>query len=207
MERNSLIEFIGCPGSGKTTISKYFLADKSKKYYIANRSLKHGHVNSLFFVWVGLSNIIDFCRLLLIVKKTKINFTDISKILLSYKVLTRVDKVSLVDQGIINFLITAVLNKKVSYDLSLKILSQFLNEQSVFIKVDLPQRDSFLRLKNRDKSHHLDIKEEIDIKNYYSKYEETYNSYLVDLKLNVTNIDGSHELMINKIILDNLFYK
>jgi hypothetical protein len=207
MERNSLIEFIGCPGSGKTTISKYFLADKSKKYYIANRSLKHGHVNSLFFVWVGLSNIIDFCRLLLIVKKTKINFTDISKILLSYKVLTRVDKVSLVDQGIINFLITAVLNKKVSYDLSLKILSQFLNEQSVFIMVDLPQRDSFLRLKNRDKSHHLDIKEEIDIKNYYSKYEETYNSYLVDLKLNVTNIDGSHELMINKIILDNLFYK
>lgn len=208
MEKYKITEFVGYPGSGKTTIAEYFLEESNMKFK-TNKSLGGNFSNSAMdYVITLFFNIRNIFLLYKICYKTKVDFYKIFRIFISYRINTRKKINTIYDQGIVNFCATSLSKGDIDIENTLNILNIFITKNNSFIKVQVDPEVAIFRIRNRSKNHFLKQKTNPEIVNFLNKYEYNIGLITEKLELNVLvldDVDTDFSLIsrLNAFLLEN----
>jgi len=183
------IEFIGLPGSGKTTLAHKVVERLSAQDYrceTRSPAFKRGFVGvigkyiyGIFFITSHLIAVVQFFYFCSRTQNLKKFPVVLKKIISQYKILTRSCDMAVFDQGAINiFLYTA--REDANWKYFNKVYSRLLGIKNLYVVfINLDFSVAIKRSKNRaSKKHWTEIYKEEKIKEIFSKYTNNAKRFL-----------------------------
>lgn len=212
------IEFIGTPGSGKTTIARGVIEGASSKgfSFFTNRSLKrkkaHKHRGLKVFIHIIIHPVLTLEILFFSALKLHGQALDFFKLCITTHLDMRKEGTLVYDQGITNFLLTSYARADISIQDAIKLF-MFIHEigievpdQIVFIDVSIDA--SLGRVRHRKSWHQLKGLDDEQAAHFLSRYANGVSRLqrLSDeFGFNILRLDGTRPVKENTdIVIDRM---